>query len=395
MTTPASPAEQAYFRIDIKVWDQILEGEPFYAQLAYLVLAAYSQRDNRTTFAGVKAIAEHTGMRRREADAALKRLLQCGVVSEKRSRGPWQRKLELVTWQEAAGRERPRKLGAHQEVVIRKLRRAEALDSTDQRALRALIRWGYVRAVPNDGSGATNQVEADQTVNTLALPKLLVNPSPPEATPPVALLRLDHDAGALRLLIRIYREQAGSGALVLPRTTVVKTHSCKAVATVDNLVVWAFDNGTHIGGFGEHEAHVKHLVTCGLLRWLCYITEADAPDAQVVLVLGADGCPPGSVEVRLAEAARRASQILLPADLVEQYRTSKLVALPRTLRNAQITTLLGVQFPAHAGQQADLAQEDRRRNERWLKQYEDIWQSKLAQKAVRDEEKKKHRWATY
>ena len=74
-----------FFAVDRRAWASVCGLGSINAAVSYLVLARGTLADMRTTAWSVKAVETHTGVPRHLAQTAIKRLLEAGLIQQKRA----------------------------------------------------------------------------------------------------------------------------------------------------------------------------------------------------------------------------------------------------------------------------------------------------------------------
>src|SRR5262245_49086417 len=81
--TPPTSGRGHFFAIDRRTWELVcaLGMGP---AVAYLLLARFSARNNRTTLASVQAVEKYTGIARSRARTAIMKLVDADIVQQRR-----------------------------------------------------------------------------------------------------------------------------------------------------------------------------------------------------------------------------------------------------------------------------------------------------------------------
>lgn len=293
-----------FFAIGKTEWDRVIS-LGMGAASAYLVLARYSARDNRTTTASVHAVESRTSISRGRAQQALTLL-------------EGHRLIRRLSTKE----QRPR----------------YDLTPLDRRSDRPMI-W-----LPNELVDGVNDIDS-----------------------PLEQVRQTQNVGALRLYIDLYGSQDLPEHGGVPRNIIWQTLERTRLSTCGNYVVWGWsaekswvrwsspttlvhqrkltleEQAAKVSPGTDFFQRLDLLLTMGLVQWVPHVYESDAPDAEPVLALRWGSGD--SMEERLARAAYDASHRLLEpnagaATRADHSDITLLVPLPLQLEKVHLVGVL-------------------------------------------------------
>ena len=236
-----------FFAIDRRAWAKVcsLGMNP---AVAFVVLARFSGRDNRTTSASTHAVETYTGIARSRARKAIDNLIAARLVKEKPG-------------------------------------------STAARPLYDLY-------------PSTTKPE------WLWLPNAIVTGAAKEA-PPVELIRQTQDVGTLRRSVDLYGAQNLREENGIDRRFLWKTHERERLAEHRQFVIWGFGIGTKLWitwgdpaldvhrrqpteaerNVGKNNAvdlfaRLERLTSTGLIEWIPFVFESDDATAEAIVPIG-------------------------------------------------------------------------------------------------------------
>ena len=305
-----------FFRIDRRTWAKVCTLGMREA-VAYLVLAKFSGRDNRTTAASTNAVEKYTGISRGVAKQTLLNLRTAKVLVQ--TQGGTRPRYDIVSWDEVAPR--PNMTAAEQRAYAILESGEQPESNKDIGAACTLLSKGWAQRDPEG-----RFVLADED-NYIWLPNSLISVDQPSISSPVERLRQTGDVMTLRLLIDLYHhhglvEDGGISRHVMycPYDAVVLGE--KGIHRVVDFqqgyptacpvpVLLAHSTGVNGQGWGKDLwKRLGDIQTLGLLEWIPSLCEDDAksdPDASVVHALGGDDHARG-----VWRAAQEAACKLLP-----------------------------------------------------------------------------------
>ncbi len=312
-----------FFAVDRRAWAETcrLGLNP---GVAYLVLARFSGRDQRTTKAGANAVETHTGIARARAKAAIRALEQAGLVTE--ADGITRR---IVPAHELPGvwrRPAHRPLAGKQRVVYDKVRRGEELTGAERQRVYPLIAGGWL-AKGRDGTlRPTDEDAASETrPDWIWLPNALVTGAAGEV-PPLELVRQGGDPVALRVLADLYHAQNLTSDGGIHWRQIRGGFRRVKVGEQGPFVVWGFspeltqawstapfiephmtgepDEGGRDQGWKRFWSAWTTLQSLGLVEEVGHLIEADTADAEIIHPYAVGNGEP--IERELAKAAHEA-----------------------------------------------------------------------------------------
>ncbi len=249
-----------FFAIDWRTWARVCD-LGMNPSVAYLVLARFSQRDNRKTAASSNAIETHTGISRGRAFKAIHALIQKGFML-----------------QTAFGTRPKYELLAAEEVP-----RVCASEKSGR-------------------SGASGRTEGPQWI---WLPNEIVSGAVYE-TPPVELLRQRQDQILLRLFVDLYHMQNLVEDGGIDRRYFGQEYEKRRVGQQGPFTIWGFYPGNQYENWGDfatlhvrknstdqqkgHEDHSEAdfsqrldlLLKFGLVEMIPHLFESSAEDAEII-----------------------------------------------------------------------------------------------------------------
>jgi hypothetical protein len=383
---PEKESEQSshgdFFAVDRRNWAAAC-ALGLNAAVAYLVLARFSQRDNRTTAASVHAIEQHTGVARGRAKVAIDALITGRLVRQTRDTSrPLYDLTPFADIREAtrgalSGRERG---------IVDRVRAGGEVAGRERAAARRLAGKGWLR----EENGGRFAAVAGTDPEWVWLPNTLVTGAGSE-TPPVELLRQTQDVMTLRLLVDLYyaqnlREDGG-----VDRRVVWQTHERHRVGARAQYTVWGFAQSASVWMNWGSPVTVVHrreptpeelaakknagvdfftrlarLQRLHLLDWVPYVFEGDGATAEPVFPCGQ--LRSGSIEDQLGLAAYRAAASLLTAEQVAwaQDNSLWLVPLPAHLENVQMIDVARLRYRPRTKLTAAWYGDLRAIGEKWL-----------------------------
>lgn len=304
-----------FFRIDRRTWAKVC-ALGMREAVAYLVLAKFSGRDNRTTAASTNAVEKYTGISRSVAKQTLLNLRTAKVLVQ--TQGGTRPRYDIVSWDEVAPRPSMTATEQRAYTIIESGEQPES--EKDIGAACTLLSKGWTQRDP-EGRFAL----ADEG-NYIWLPNSLVEPGP-AFTSPVDRLRQTGDVMTLRLLVDLYHhhglvEDGGVSRRVMYAAyeaaelgekgiyrVVDFQRPTQAVCPVPTML--AHSTGANGAGWGKDLwRRLEDIKTLRLLEWIPCLCEDDAasdPDATVVHALDGDEHARG-----VWRAAQGAAYELLP-----------------------------------------------------------------------------------
>jgi hypothetical protein len=344
-TTQGAPKRKGrgdFFAIDRRTWTALCSlatrEKNINLPVVYLVLARFSQADNRDTAASVRAIEKYTGISRQRAKAALALLLDEGGFLEQTAFGTRPR-YELLPAHEipATGIQkdsRPPPTAKERAVLGRILQGILPENRIERAAATRLIakRWLNKDLSPR---------EERTTTDWIWLPNALVSGAAREI-PPVELLRQGHDPMALRLFVDFYHAQNLGEDGGIGRGTYYKEFKRARVGERGEYVVWGFvASGSNWVTWNdvttphrrpeaqlteeELEAgdnrgvdffrRARLLCRLGLVEWIPHLFESKDPEAEPIHPYGIGRSE--SLEDRLGIAAHEAASKMVTEGQLE------------------------------------------------------------------------------
>jgi hypothetical protein len=233
---------KGFFAVDWRcVEDATRYGDGINTAAAYLVLARFTPKNNRTTLAGMTAIHTRTGLSRGRADLALKTLVRAGLLTmpkrgTARSLVPWGNLLA------ERGNLSQRQQAVLQRILGKKDPIISAADPDYQVALSLSQKGILEKVTPGAGKSRFRAPSPDW----VWLPNTIVDGFG-EGDTPLARLRQIQDSRAILLLLDCYRltNLAEDGGL--PWQYVRREYKRVNVFTRGQFTVWGFAPGNMTG----------------------------------------------------------------------------------------------------------------------------------------------------
>ena len=307
-----------FFAVDWRaVEDATRYGNGVNTTVAYLALARFTPKNNRTTLAGMTAIHTRTGMSRGRADLALKTLERAGLITTPKKGSA----RSLVPWCEIQGKRGS--LSARQTAVLERVlsKKSPIMSGTDpdyQVAL-TLSQKGLLEKV---GPATGRAWFKNSSPDWVWLPNTLVDGFS-EGDAPLARLRQIQDPRAIPLLLDCYRlaNLAEDGGL--PWHYVRRKYNRGSVYTRGQFTVWGFASNSMTGTWDplftrfkgkDNDAASKDLwrvfealQAAGLIEEVAHIVESLKEGAQPIhpYALPGEGEPEERAVMAAAHAAGR------------------------------------------------------------------------------------------
>ncbi|KAA0675974.1 hypothetical protein [Roseomonas genomospecies 6] len=390
-----------FFAIDARAW-VLACALGLNAAIAYLILAAFSRRDNRTTCAGVEAVKQYARVGWSRAAKAIDLLETAGLVST-----PDRPKLLRVltpahTIPECEGYP-PEPLTDRERRLYDWLvpggswlpsRACPELGGFRPRTLiRGIVDKGWARAL---GGHIYAPVGYDPAAAALPawiwLPRSLVVGAGGD-TPPIVELRQAQSVGLLRLFVQLYGVQDLAEDGGLPWTFARYRHTKLRVGDRGRYVVVAFGNPqpqfnlTHplvqahanahpenpTAGLAQFKEQLNRLIDMGLVEVVDHLIESLSGEAEIL-----HPCPRtnGNVlERKVAQAADAAARALLPAPRIAAAvrplgASYTLVPVPSVLEQVELIGILRLRYRAWTRRTAAWSANTKERCQSHLQQYE-------------------------
>ncbi|EIM26633.1 hypothetical protein [Microvirga lotononidis] len=343
-TTEGSPAASGskgnFFAVDWRcVEDATRYGDGVNAAVAYIALARFTGRDQKTTLAGMTAIHERTGLSRGRADAALKTLERAGLITAPTT-GKKGIRRSLVRWGLLQA-ERSRLTPKQSKVLDRVLSKKDPILSgsdPDYQTAYSLIAKGALEAT--DAAPGKSRFRPAQS-EWVWLPNTLVDGFGQGDTP-LARLRQIQDKRVIPLLLDCYRlaNLAEDGGL--PWRYLHRKFKRVKIYTRGHFTVWGFVSESLQAEWdplflrfrsddktASSEAlwnAVRALLAAGLIEDVGHIVEGMNEGAQAlhVYALPNEGEPE---ERAVATAAHRAGRAMI-TDHKHEWAVEQLGANP-------------------------------------------------------------------
>ena len=303
-----------FFAVDRRAWAAVCGLGSINAAVSYLVLARGTLADMRTTAWSVKAIETHTGVPRHLAQTAIKRLLEAGLLQQKRA---GMKPLYYLVAPHEFPVPAPIGITHDEDVLLRIIEDAGRStfvpkvakydsgwpNTTPFETACRLVRKGHLTDDGGQHFGlALGPEPVSEDADWIWLPAAIVTGAADE-TAPVELLRQSQDLRALRLFVDLYHAQS------LPRSggvhwrTIRRTYSKERVGTYGAHTVWGFSVGQdqvwpnrplvepHVDPENEDRLHLfwpalRLLRTIGLVSFVPHLIEADTEEAAVLFPYG-------------------------------------------------------------------------------------------------------------
>ena len=280
----------SFFAIDVPTFDAVCKLDDANAAAAYLILAAGTGPDNRTSSWAREAINQRTCLNWRRAADAVGKLEKSGLVrwlTEKATRKP---RIDLTPTDN-------RSAGHYARELVRKLREGHQPARNAHSAIRAAELAGLIERGPD---GQYRYIEPGHTALAW-LPMSLVGDAkgrPVEGQPCIVeQLRKARDPMVFHLLVHLaYRQELAEHGGI-DRVHLWKTFERKAFAKTPQFAIWHFLNGAPFVRWtadmaphfdhGEDEGksffeRVRVLEDAGALEWVHYLAEDDASDSILI-----------------------------------------------------------------------------------------------------------------
>ncbi len=361
-----------FFAVDRRAWLRACE-LGLNAAVSYLVLAAGTGQDQRTTFWSVNAVEKYTAIARGRADASVKLLIERGLIrlgdGTRKHPRYW-----IVPAHEIPGCE-----GYPPSPITDYAERAAYADllsdgrqyyvnKPKRAAVDRLVRLGWAT---DDGDGCYRRVsydaEAAANPDWIWLPKALVMGAVNE-TPPLELVRQRNDVRLLRLFVQLYGETslADDGGVHWKRIRRMFTR--EKIGERGEYIIFAFGHGTEecfhnapflrhfltgkekVGsdgkarntGWDDFWASWETLKNLGLVQMVAHLIESDTDDAEVIHPLPVVGDEAEQIEHDISRAAIQAARAMLPDKLFERMQTPSPVAAVSVFRHQDKAQLVGI-----------------------------------------------------
>lgn len=346
---------------------------------AYLILAAGSGGDNRTTAWSADAIKNRLKVRWGSANAWLKRLIEADLAVKGGTRT--RPRYDLPPFSD----DRP-SLNRFQDEAIERARRGEQ-PSTKRTlsAAQAAKDAGYLR----EKDGLWSVVEAKP--NLIWLPITLVEGVVGEI-PPIERLRRSRDAGTLRLLIDLYALHDLPGCCGVDTMWLwMKAAERSKIITKSGMTVWHFSKpgsqtvfiecdspfSHHREGTGDGCAvtffrRLQRIEEAGLIEWVLMLVEGDERRARSLFPLGildgpsySDTIQQDGLEWQIRQHAARAALVIRhageatsgTAELYEREADETLVAVERSFTEVQMIGVARLRYRPQTERTSDWMRE--------------------------------------
>jgi len=348
-----------FFAVDRRAWATACR-VGLNPAVAYLVLARFTWRDNRTTKAGTNAVEQHTGIARLRAKAAITQLVAAGLLTKPEGSST----MRTVV----AAHEVPRCEGFRQ-----------PLDGEEQAAVE-LVRsgarvpkWQRWRAEAAAGKGWLGHVQAglfevlpepSREPDWIWLPNAIVDGAAAEV-PPVEQVRKSNDVLLLKLLVDLYHAQCLSYDGGIHFRTIRQEFKRAKVGRLGSFDIWGFVADTERmwpkppflqfsserEGWGEAVwPRWSALRGLGLVQVIPHLVEADSDDAEVIHPYGMPQAGEAA-ERELGEAAHQAGRSLISQAQWERAATELgnwpwLAPIPRQITGVQMVGIARLRYRA-------------------------------------------------
>lgn len=325
-----------FFAVDKATWARVCPGLGLNASVAYLVLAAFSGADNETTAASVNAVEKYTGIARARAAAAIKALIDAGVVLQ--TQGGSRPRYKLIPHTAPAPAPKP----------ARGRKPAASPPAPSAPPARAMV-W---------------------------LPNALVTGAKGE-TAPVERVRQTGDPYILRLLVDLYYGQNLRDDGGIARSVIHRKFSRVKVGEHGPFTVWGFTEGMEFVRWGEltnpHKREkltpeeqtagknpavdffprLQTLVDLGLVQWVPHLVESEDFDSEVIhpYVMNSP-LGKGDMEAELGSAAYCAGSVMLAARLRNVDPGLWFAPLPKHYANAAMVGIARLRYRPHTSNTA-------------------------------------------
>jgi hypothetical protein len=347
---PPSLGGGHFFAIDRRAWARVCD-LGLVAAITYLMLARGSGEDQRTSFWSVNAIEKYTGIGRPRAKAAIRTLLDQGLVT---CAGSTTRpRYRLVPAHEVPGAEGflslltepERKLLAELTAgpaILRERRTSRLGFQTPREVGHSLVLKGYARHLGENCFEAVPGNRPETEPDWIWLPNALIDGVPGNVTAPVELLRQTQNLGALRLLIHLYHAHMlqDDGGIHWSRLRVNYrggiVAECKALTIhgfkstlrretdprlaapfmTGKLVARAEGGGADDSGWPVFWQALDVIEGLGLLDYVGHVVETAAADAEIIHPYAIGTGEPE--EQAVAAAAHAAASAILTSALTSE-----------------------------------------------------------------------------
>jgi hypothetical protein len=308
-----------FFAVDRRVWAHAC-AMGLNPAVAYLILARFSGRDQRTTAASTQAVMTHAGLGHTRAKAAIQALVAAGVV-----------------------------------------------DCTQ-----GGIRPRYVLRAAADIPGLLSSGDPD--ADWIWLPNSLVTGAASEV-PPVERVRQVQDVMTLRLFVDLYHAQNLVDDGGVSRRHIGQVFERTKLGEHAQYAIWGFVQRTKFVGWTEltncHHREVtkaekkrglnpgadffvreQRLTELGLIEWVPCLFESDSADAEMLHPCGQGGT--GSIEDRLGTVAHAAGLALLAEWQCRQAEDQELIVVPapRHFANVAMVGVARLRYRPHTSKTA-------------------------------------------
>ena len=316
------PKRGEFFAVDKRCWHAAIE-VGLNPAVAYLVLASFSGRNQKSTAASSEAVRKHAAISWQRAKLAIASLISAGLLIQ--TKGGSKPRYTIVPWKEFA-----------------KLRTGHKLAAPE---------WLWL---PNSHvCGAAGEV------------------------PPVARVRQTQDKMTLRLLVDLYEEQnlvedGGSS-----RRLLWQVYRRKKLWERGRYVVWGFSAGeltTARDGVLLYKTHGKEiwerldqLVSLGLVTWIQMVWESDSAEAEPMFPIS--GEREDDLGAQIGLAAYEASEALM-ADAEWEPNYHPMVPLPKHLGNVQLIGIARLRYRPKTKLTGAWHAQHEQNGARWLEIYE-------------------------
>jgi hypothetical protein len=280
-----------FFAIDVPTFDAVCAMDDPDAAAAYIVLAAGTGPDNRTSSWASEAINRRTNLNWRKANDAIARLESAGRLRWISGKGTRKPRIDLAPVE-------TRECIRYQErEAVDAVRNGKQLAKSRLRDAVRAIDLGWLT---RDELGELQYIDTRQTALAW-LPKSLVGnedgvPIEGETTL-VERVRKARDAMAFHLLVHMALRQDLAENGGIDRAMLRYAYKRKTASATAQLQVWIFTRGTTwLSWTSDTEPHrikgeapgadyferVKILEDVGALEWVNFIAEDDAPDSSLI-----------------------------------------------------------------------------------------------------------------
>jgi hypothetical protein len=368
------------------------------AAVSYLVIAAGTGGDQRTSFWSAHAIEKYTGIARGRAASSIKLLLANGVARLHESSTPKHPGYVLTPAHEIPPLPIADYAGEAVYDALPKDGRAIYVNEPKRAHADRLVRLGWATM---DDDGKYRRVSYDAAAASkpqwIWLPKELVIGAADE-TPPVERVRQCNDVRILRLLIEIYGEAnlLDNGGVHWRRIRRMFTR--EKIGERGEYVIFGFGEGTEecfynapfLRGFltGKKKAGKdgqirdtgwddfweawETLKRLGLVQMVGHLIEADTGEAEVLHPLPVPGDGAESVERDIAHVARAAAAAMLTwteRQSVEDMGPAALVSVLRHQHKAQLVGIARLRYRPRTRETAQWYGRLQEQGEAWIAEH--------------------------